>query len=91
MVPNADEKTAKGEFTKDDLISDEQSEIYKMKYIEGKNTSRFKIENLRFFEWDTWAQQQSSPPYKRQVRCRESRFHHRLEESCRRSAYIVQS
>ena len=53
MVPNADEKTAKGEFTKDDLISDTYSEINNKKYIEGKYTSRFKIEFIKYFEWDT--------------------------------------
>jgi len=53
MVPNADEKTAKGEFTKDDLISNTYSEINNRMYIEGKYTSRFKIEKFKFFEWGT--------------------------------------
>ncbi len=53
IVPNANEKIAKGEFTKDDLISDIPSEIYKKKYIEGKYTSRFKINEIKYLEWDT--------------------------------------
>lgn len=53
MVPNADEKTAKGEFKKDDLISDTYSTKNNKKYIEGKYTSRFKINKFRFFEWNT--------------------------------------
>ncbi len=53
IVPNANEKIAKGEFTKDDLISDISSEIYNKKYIEGKDTSRFKINKIRYLEWDT--------------------------------------
>lgn len=53
MVPNADEKTAKGEFTKNDLISNKYSKLNNKMYIEGKNTSRFKIEQIKYFEWGT--------------------------------------
>lgn len=53
MVPNANEKIAKGEFTKDDLISDIPSKINKKKYIEGKYTSRFRINEIKYLEWDT--------------------------------------
>jgi adenine-specific DNA-methyltransferase len=53
MVLNADEKKAKGEFKKKDLISNFQSEIHNKAYIEGKNIEKYKINNIRFLEWDT--------------------------------------
>lgn len=53
IVPNANEKVAKGEFTKDDLISEIPSKINKKKYIEGKFTSRYKIHEIKYLEWDT--------------------------------------
>ena len=53
MVLNADEKKAKGKFKKADLISDTESEIHIKKYIEGKNIDRYKINNIRYLEWNT--------------------------------------
>ena len=54
MVLNANEKTAQGEFTKDDLLSQHQDSIHCKKYLDGENfTSEFAIDNLRFLEWDT--------------------------------------
>lgn len=53
MVLNADEKKAKGLFTKDELISDVQSNIYNKPYIEAKNISRFTVNSIRFLEWGT--------------------------------------
>ncbi len=53
MVPNANEKIAKGEFTKDDLISIIPSKINNKMYIEGKFTSRFKINEVKYLEWGT--------------------------------------
>ena len=53
LRPNADEKIAKGEFKNKDLISDSPTEINKKMYIEGKNTSRYKIEKVKYLEWDT--------------------------------------
>ena len=53
LRPNADEKTAKGEFTKDDLISDSYSNINSKMYIEGKNIQRYKINKIRYLEWNT--------------------------------------
>src|SRR5690606_27981639 len=41
MVLNADEKKAKGEFTKDDLINETFTEIHCRKYIEAKDISRY--------------------------------------------------
>ena len=53
MVINADEKTAKGEFSKDDLISFTQTEINTRPFIEGKDLKRYEIERIKFLEWNT--------------------------------------
>jgi len=53
MVLNADEKKAKGQFKKADLISDNSSDIHIKQYIEGKNIDRYKINKVRFLEWNT--------------------------------------
>ena len=53
MVLNADEKTAKGEFVKDDLISDKRSDIYCKNYVEGKNIERYRITKIRYLEYYT--------------------------------------
>lgn len=46
-------KKAKGEFGKEDLISEIQTEIHSKKYVEGKDISRYKIDTIRFLEWKT--------------------------------------
>ncbi|WP_375561426.1 Eco57I restriction-modification methylase domain-containing protein [Bernardetia sp. OM2101] len=53
MVINADEKTAKGEFAKDDLISFVETEINTKPFIEGKDLKRYEIEQIKFLEWNT--------------------------------------
>ena len=53
MVLNANEKLAKGEFKKEDLISEFESEIHNKPYIEGKNIDKYRINKIRFLEWDT--------------------------------------
>jgi len=53
MVINADEKTAKGEFTKDDLISATKTNIHSRKYIEGKDIDSYVIKRARYLEWGT--------------------------------------
>jgi hypothetical protein len=53
MVLNADEKTAKGEFSKDDLISDDYDEIHHRKYIEAKDIEKYKVKKVRYLEYDT--------------------------------------
>jgi len=53
MVLNADEKTAKGEFSKDDLISDYQDAIHCRKYIEAKDIDRYEVKRVRYLEWNT--------------------------------------
>ncbi|WP_407454355.1 Eco57I restriction-modification methylase domain-containing protein [Methanobrevibacter sp.] len=51
MVLNADEKKAKGQFKKADLIQDTPSDIHIKQYIEGKNIDRYKINKIRYLEW----------------------------------------
>ncbi|MBX3045077.1 MAG: N-6 DNA methylase, partial [Candidatus Kapabacteria bacterium] len=53
MVINADEIKSKGEFSKDDLISEFQDEIHSRMYVEGKNIKRYKIDEYKFLEWNT--------------------------------------
>lgn len=53
MVLNSHEKTAKGEFKKDDLISDVKTEINIKHYVEGKNIRKYNINKIRYLEWDT--------------------------------------
>lgn len=53
MVINADEKTAKGEFTKDDLISDSYDKIHCRKYIEAKDIERYMVKRIRYLEYNT--------------------------------------
>lgn len=43
MVLNADEETAKGEFRKDDLISDTYDEVHFRKYIEAKDIDKYQV------------------------------------------------
>ena len=53
MVLNADEKTAKGEFKKKDLIVADRDELHPKQYIEGKNIDKYEIKKIRFLEWGT--------------------------------------
>lgn len=53
MVINADEKSAKGEFKKEDLISSTFDNIHCRKYIEAKDIEQFAIKRIRFLEYDT--------------------------------------
>ncbi|WP_300222274.1 Eco57I restriction-modification methylase domain-containing protein [uncultured Helicobacter sp.] len=53
MVLHSNERRAKGEFTKDDLISDTQDEIHCKPYIEAKDFKKYGIERLRFLEYGT--------------------------------------
>ena len=53
MVLNADENTAKGEFSKEDLISEGYDEIHCRKYIEAKDIERYKVKKTRYLEYNT--------------------------------------
>ena len=53
MVLNADEKTAKGDFSKDDLISEAQDEVHSREYIEAKDIDKYEVRRVRYLEWNT--------------------------------------
>ena len=53
LRPNSDEKTAKGKFKKEDLISDVMDAIHPRKYIEAKDFSRYSINRVRYLEYGT--------------------------------------
>lgn len=53
MVLNADEKKAKGGFTKDDLISINKDCIHCKKYIEAKDIKKYRINRTRYLEYGT--------------------------------------
>lgn len=53
MVLNADEKKAKGEFSKEDLISETRDAVHNRPYIEAKDISKYRINNIRYLEYDT--------------------------------------
>ncbi|MBR5958723.1 MAG: N-6 DNA methylase, partial [Salinivirgaceae bacterium] len=53
MVLNADEKTAKGEFTKDELISELEDNIHCKQYVEAKNIESYLITKILYLEYGT--------------------------------------
>ena len=53
LRPNSDEKTAKGEFKKEDLISDIMDDIPRRKYVEAKNIEKYEIKRIRYLEYGT--------------------------------------
>lgn len=53
LRPNSDEKTAKGEFKKEDLISEIQDKVPRRKYIEAKDIDRYVIGRVRYLEYGT--------------------------------------
>ena len=53
MVLNADEKTAKREFAKDDLISETYDAVHCRKYIEAKDIERYRVKKIRYLEYNT--------------------------------------
>ena len=53
MVLNADEKKAKGEFSKEDLISEVRDEVHPREYIEAKDIEKYQVKRVRFLEYDT--------------------------------------
>ena len=53
MVLQADEKTCKGEFVKDDLISSNKDDNHPKPYIEGKDIDKYLIRRIRYLEYGT--------------------------------------
>lgn len=50
---NSDEKTARGEFKKADLLSETPDAIHCRKLIEGKDIERYQIRKIHYVEWGT--------------------------------------
>jgi len=71
MVLNSDEKKAKGEFAKDDLISEIKDEIHPRRYVESKDFSRYKINNFHYLEYGTerCPQKISRPTFRELYEC----------------------
>ena len=53
LRPNSDERTARGEFRKADLISETMDDVHCRKYIEAKDISRYSINRVRYLEYGT--------------------------------------
>lgn len=53
MVLNSDERTAKGAFTKDDLISLKRDSVHSREYIEAKDIGRYGVNRVRYLEYGT--------------------------------------
>ncbi len=53
MVLNADEKTAKGAFKKEDLVSLTKDEIHCREYVEAKDIDRYVFNRIRYLEYET--------------------------------------
>ena len=53
LRPNSDEKTAKGEFKKADLISEHEDCIHCRMYVEAKDVDTYCIKRVRYLEYNT--------------------------------------
>ena len=53
MVLNADEKTAKGAFKKEDLISLTRDVVHCREYVEAKDIEKYVINRIRYLEYET--------------------------------------
>lgn len=53
LRPNSDEKTAKGEFMKKDLISNFEDGVPRRRYLEGKDVEKYKVARIRYLEYGT--------------------------------------
>jgi len=53
LVLQAEEKLYKGEFIKEDLISEKKDKIHSKSYIEAKWVSKYIVEKIKYLEWDT--------------------------------------
>jgi adenine-specific DNA-methyltransferase len=53
LRPNSDERFWKGEFTRDDLISEIKDRIHPKAYVEGKCIKKYAIEKKMYLEWGT--------------------------------------
>lgn len=53
LRPNADERHWKGEFGKNDVLTDVKDDLHPFGYVEGKGIERYKLNNSKFIEWNT--------------------------------------
>lgn len=53
LRPSSDERYWKGEFTKEELISDIKDKIHPKSYIEGKWINKYFIKKVKYLEWGT--------------------------------------
>jgi hypothetical protein len=53
MVLQSDENNYKGNFTKEDLVSDSKDKTHPKRYIEAKWIKKYEIEKIKFLEWNT--------------------------------------
>ncbi|MDO8569832.1 MAG: N-6 DNA methylase [bacterium] len=53
LRPNSDERYWRGEFTRDDLVSNTKDKKHPKSYIEGKNLDRYRIDKILYLEWGT--------------------------------------
>ena len=53
MVVHSDERRAKGEFELRDVVSDNESNIYSKRFVEGKHLERWVPAQNRWLEWGT--------------------------------------
>ncbi len=53
MVLNADEKTARGIFAKEDLISETKDQLHPREYVEAKDIEKYAVKRIRYLEYNT--------------------------------------
>lgn len=53
LNPNSDEEKAKGEFTRDDVVSLVKNKINCKEYVEGKCLKRYRVKYVQYLEWGT--------------------------------------
>ncbi len=53
LRPNSDEKSARGEFKKEDLISNVIDNVPRREYIEAKDVEKYKVKRVRYLEYGT--------------------------------------
>jgi hypothetical protein len=53
LRPSSDERYYKGEFKKEDLISNVSDKDHPLRYVEGKWINRYILETVKFLEWNT--------------------------------------
>jgi len=53
LRPNSDDQNWKGEFKKDDLLSDKKDKKHNKTYVEAKYLTRYRIKKIKYLEWGT--------------------------------------